>query len=63
MRHAPFRVVFCRIPLGWLDESVQDYSKTGFDRHSGRSRDGWHAALVRWRAQLVISGHTHQPEP
>jgi len=59
MKRAPYRIVFCHIPLRWLDESVQDYSKTGFDRHSGRSREAWHAALARWRTQLVISGHTH----
>lgn len=61
MREAPYRVVFCHIPLRWKDESVQDYSKTGFDRHSGRSRAAWHDVLVRWRVQLIVSGHTHQP--
>jgi predicted phosphodiesterase len=61
MRDAPYRIVFCHIPLRWLDESVQDYDKTGFDRHSGRSRAAWHESLVRWRAQLVVSGHTHHP--
>lgn len=60
LRDAPYRIVFCHIPLRWLDESVQDYAKTGFDRHSGRSRTAWHESLVRWRAQLVVSGHTHQ---
>lgn len=59
MRQAPYRIVFCHIPLRWLDESVQDYDKTGFDRHSGRSRAAWHEALARWRAQLIVSGHTH----
>jgi hypothetical protein len=61
MREAPYRVVFCHIPLRWKDESVQEYSKTGFDRHSGRSRAAWHDVLVRWRVQLIVSGHTHQP--
>lgn len=61
MRDAPYRIVFCHIPLRWLDESFQDYDQKGFDRHSGRSRAAWHGALVRWRAQLVISGHTHHP--
>lgn len=59
MRDAPYRIVFCHIPLRWLDERVQDYDKTGFDRHSGRSRAAWHDSLVRWRAQLIVSGHTH----
>jgi predicted phosphodiesterase len=58
---APYRVVFCHIPLRWTDEGPQDYARGGFDRHSGRSRAAWHAALVAWRTQLVISGHTHRP--
>lgn len=60
MRDAAYRVVFCHIPLRWLDESPQDYAATGFDRHSGRSRDAWHQSLVAWRAQLIVSGHTHR---
>jgi hypothetical protein len=59
-RDAPYRVVFCHIPLRWLDESPQDYAAKGFDRHSGRSRDAWHQSLVAWKTQLVISGHTHR---
>lgn len=59
-RDAPYRVVFCHIPLRWLDESPQDYAATGFDRHSGRSRDAWHRSLVDWRAQIIVSGHTHR---
>lgn len=59
-RDAPYRVVFCHIPLRWLDESPQDYAATGFDRHSGRSRDAWHQSLVAWKAQVIISGHTHR---
>jgi hypothetical protein len=60
LRDAPYRLVFCHIPLRWRDESFQDYSKTGFDRHSGRSRAAWHDALVEWKAQVILSGHTHQ---
>ncbi len=60
MRDAPYRVVFCHIPLRWLDESPQDYAATGFDRHSGRSRDAWHQSLVAWRTQVIVSGHTHR---
>lgn len=61
MAGAPYRVVFCHIPLRWLDERVQDYAGTGYDRHSGRSRAAWHGVLVRWKAQVVVSGHTHRP--
>lgn len=61
MASAPYRVVFCHIPLRWLDERPQDYAGDGFDRHSGRSRAAWHDALVRWKAQVIVSGHTHRP--
>ena len=59
-RDAPYRVVFCHIPLRWLDEGPQDYDAKGFDRHSGRSREAWHDALVAWGAQVIVSGHTHR---
>lgn len=59
-RTAPYRIVFCHIPLRWIDESVQDYANKGFDRHSGRSRAAWHDSLVAWKAQVILSGHTHQ---
>lgn len=61
LRDAPHRVVFCHLPLHWLDESPQDYERDGYDRHSGSSRAAWGAALAAWGAQVVISGHTHQP--
>lgn len=59
-RDAPYRVVFCHIPLRWLDERPQDYAGTGFDRHSGRSRDAWHDSLVAWKTQVIVSSHTHR---
>jgi len=61
MRDAPYRVVFCHIPLRWTDEGPQDYAKNGYDRHSGRGRYAWHDSLVAWRAQIIISGHNHEP--
>lgn len=61
-RDAPYRVVVCHIPLRWIDESMQDYANRGFDRHSGRSRAAWHDALVAWKAQVILSGHTHRSE-
>ena len=60
LRDAPYRIVFCHIPLRWIDESPQDYAATGFDRHSGRSRAAWHDSLVAWGTQIVVSGHTHR---
>jgi predicted phosphodiesterase len=60
IRDAPYRVVFCHIPLRWLKESQAAYDQGGYDTYSRRSRDAWHGSLVAWRAQVVISGHTHQ---
>ena len=56
IRDAPFRLVFCHIPLRWTDE----ITNAGYDWYSKRSRDLWHEALVKWGAQMVISGHTHR---
>jgi len=59
---APYRVVFCHIPLRWIEEPEQvDYAGGGFDHYARSSRDLWHRALVDWGAQVVISGHTHRP--
>src|SRR5690606_33294145 len=61
--NAPFRIVFCHIPLRWLDEpEVVDYAGGGYDHYARSSRDLWHDALVRWGAQVVISGHTHRTQ-
>jgi hypothetical protein len=58
-RDAPYRVVFCHIPLRWRNETPPDYAKGGFDHFSERSRTAWHDSLVAWKTQLIISGHTH----
>jgi len=55
-RDAPYRIVFCHIPLRWTDETTDH----GYDWYSKRSRDLWHDSLVKWGAQMVISGHTHR---
>ncbi|MGV3774340.1 MAG: metallophosphoesterase [Verrucomicrobiales bacterium] len=60
LREAPYRIVFCHIPLRWLTERVPDYDNDGYDHVSLRSRDAWHQSLVEWKTQLVISGHTHR---
>jgi len=54
-KNAPYRIVFCHIPLRGTNESA----KTRYDHFSRRSRELWHEHLVKWGAQLVISGHTH----
>jgi hypothetical protein len=57
---APYRVVFCHIPLRWTTETPKDYANGGYDSFSGRSRDAWHQSLVDWKAQIVLSGHMHK---
>ena len=57
LRDAPYRVVFCHIPLRWTDEE----KKYSFDHFSKRSRDLWNDALVEWGVQVVVSGHMHRP--
>lgn len=59
-RNAPYRVVFCHIPLRWTQEKPKDYAGGGYDDYSGFSRDAWHDVLVQWKTQIVISGHTHR---
>lgn len=60
-RDAPYRVVFCHIPLRWTEE-VPDagYGQGGYDAFSRFSREAWHGALVAWKAQVIVSGHTHE---
>jgi hypothetical protein len=60
IRDAPHRLVFCHIPLRWKVEQKPDYANGGYDTYSARSRDAWHASLVKWGAQIVLSGHTHE---
>jgi hypothetical protein len=62
-REAPYRVVCCHIPLRWKKERVIDdagYRNGAYDSYSKMSRDQWHEVLVKWKTQLVISGHMHQ---
>ena len=58
-KSAPFRIVFCHIPLRWKVEAPVDYDKGGYDWFSSRGRDAWHDLLVQWGAQAVVSGHMH----
>ena len=60
---APYRVVFCHLPLRWSSEpslTDPDYADGEFDHYSRPSRDLWHDSLVEWGAQVVVSGHTHR---
>jgi hypothetical protein len=60
IRDAPYRLIACHIPLRWTNETPQDYAAKGFDRVSLRGRAHWHDTLVKWGAQLIISGHVHR---
>jgi predicted phosphodiesterase len=54
-RSAPYRVVFCHIPLWWTDETKADEGWYSLD-----AQQKWHDLLVKGGVQLVISGHTHE---
>lgn len=53
-KSAPYKVLFCHIPLRWKDDNNRgEYCADG--------RAKWHDLLVKAGVQLVISGHTHEP--
>lgn len=58
-RDAPYRIVFCHIPLRWTAEKEPNYAAGGYDAFSSRSRAAWHPHLVTWKCQIILSGHTH----
>jgi predicted phosphodiesterase len=61
IRDAPHKVVFCHIPLRLAREhGVPDYQGGGYDHFARECRISWHEALVKWGAQVIISGHTHR---
>jgi hypothetical protein len=53
-RSAPFRVLFCHIPLWW-----KNADHWGVYCQDGQKK--WHDLLVQGGIQLVMSGHTHSP--
>lgn len=64
LRDAPYKIVFCHIPLRWKEEEIiTDYRRPGrdvYDHWSRRGREAWHDSLVKWGARVVVSGHTHE---
>lgn len=60
IRDAPYKIVFCHIPLRWTDEPDSVDYQNGYDRYARASRDAWHESLTAWGAQIIISGHTHR---
>lgn len=60
---APYRIVFCHLPLRWVEEPLltdHDYATGEFDHYARSSRDLWHDTLIAWGAQMIISGHVHR---
>lgn len=55
-RDAPFRVLFCHLPLWW----VRDREDIDWWEYSKVSRDAWLERLVAADVKLVVSGHTHE---
>lgn len=54
-QEAPFRVLFCHLPLWWIRERRDiDYWE-----YSGPCRESWAPILAEAGVQLVVSGHTH----
>jgi acid phosphatase type 7 len=55
-RDAPFRVLFCHIPLWWGERDIDAFSKIT----SKACRDAWSPILQKSGVRVVISGHTHK---
>jgi len=55
-RAAPYKLLFCHIPLFWIRES----SKEGPWSSADLCRDAWLPLLKEAGVQLIVSGHTHQ---
>jgi acid phosphatase type 7 len=54
---APYKILFCHIPLWWTDE-VTNFGYYWFHKPC---REAWLPLLVKAGIQLVVSGHTHAP--
>jgi predicted phosphodiesterase len=57
-REAPFKVLFCHIPLWFTRDIFPTHERYEF--HPG-CRAAWLPALVEGGVKLVVSGHTHDP--
>lgn len=61
IKSAPYKVVFCHIPLRWIREHGEpNFAGGGYNHFARECRMEWNDALVKWGAQVVISGHTHE---
>ncbi len=56
---APFKAVFCHIPLHGLPQQNDGLSLKGFAEWSGDGARNWMPALREVGVQLVVSGHKH----
>lgn len=57
-REAPFRILFCHLPLWW----IRDRKDIEWWEFSKVSRDAWLPGLIKGGVSLVISGHTHNAQ-
>jgi acid phosphatase type 7 len=57
---APFLIICCHIPLNGLPGQNGGDTPVDFARYSKQSRELWGPLIESARAQLVISGHTHE---
>lgn len=57
IKDAPYKILFCHIPLICDKEGMKNKNYP----YNEKTRDLWHDSLVKWGAQVVISGHTHRP--
>jgi hypothetical protein len=56
---APFKAVFCHIPLRGLPKQNDGLSLEGYASWSGDGARAWMPVLREARVPLVVSGHTH----
>jgi hypothetical protein len=57
-RQAPFKILFCHLPLWW----IRDRQDIEWWEFSKVSRDAWLPGLLKGGVSLVISGHTHSAQ-
>jgi 3',5'-cyclic AMP phosphodiesterase CpdA len=57
-REAPFKVLFCHIPLWFTRDIFPQYKRWEF---TPVCREAWLPSLLEGGVKLVISGHTHSP--
>src|SRR5688572_17839044 len=57
-REAPFKVLFCHIPLWFIRDIFPQHQRWEF---TPVCREAWLPSLIEAGVRLVVSGHTHEP--